>query len=249
MKLSKGDIQTALIDADIMLYRAAWKHEGDDIENAYETIDAMFEHIFYVTKCVSYIGFLTGRLNFRKEIAKTKPYKGNRKDMPMPEHFDDIREYLIENWKCEVVNGMEADDALGICQTEMDKTVICSIDKDLLQVQGYHYNWNKNEISFISEYDAWHKLYSQTLSGDSTDNIMGIPRVGEKKAKKILEECFDERDAFVVSLNAYSNFYTESEDVAMELFKENRDLVHICTSSKDKRLKFEFEKPEVNFVF
>ena len=40
MKLSKGTIQTALIDVDIMLYRASWKHEGGDVEEAYETIDA-----------------------------------------------------------------------------------------------------------------------------------------------------------------------------------------------------------------
>ena len=60
MKLNKGDVKTALIDADIMLYRAAWKHEGEDVESAYETIDAMFEHLFFVTKAYSYIGILTG---------------------------------------------------------------------------------------------------------------------------------------------------------------------------------------------
>tara|TARA_Y100000593_G_scaffold85522_1_gene162680 strand:+ start:1589 stop:2332 length:744 start_codon:yes stop_codon:yes gene_type:complete len=247
MQLNSKDIKTALIDADIMLYRAAWKHEGDDVDNAYETIDAMFEHIFHVTKCINFIGFLTGKSNFRKEIAFTKPYKGNRKDMVLPEHFDAIRDYLIDEWSCEVVDGMEADDALGICQNEMEDTIICSIDKDLLQIEGYHYNWNKNEVHFISEYDAWHKLYSQTLSGDSTDNIVGIPRVGEKKANKILEECFSAQEAKNITIFAYSNYYKEDNHLTM--FKENYDLVKICTSSNDSRLKVKFEKPKVNYVF
>ena len=247
MQLNDGDIKTALIDADIMLYRAAWKHEGEDVEGAYETIDAMFEHIFYVTKCVNYVGFLTGKLNFRKEIAKTKPYKGNRKDMALPEHFDKVREYLIDSWNCEVVDGMEADDALGICQNEMEDTIICSIDKDLLQIEGYHYNWNKNETSFVSEYDAWHKLYLQTLSGDSTDNIAGIPRVGEKKADKILEECFSSHEASIATMNAYGEYYKDDNHLTM--FQENHDLVKICTSSNDSRLKVKFQKPNVNYVF
>ena len=41
MQLNDGDVKTALIDADIMLYRAAWKHEGENVENAYKTIDAI----------------------------------------------------------------------------------------------------------------------------------------------------------------------------------------------------------------
>ncbi|BAQ92982.1 5'-3' exonuclease [uncultured Mediterranean phage uvMED] len=249
MEFHKKDIQTALIDADIMLYRAAWKHEGGDIEEAYETIDAMFDHIFHVTGCSSYIGFLTGRNNFRKKIATTKVYKGNRKDMVMPVHLDELRDYLINQWECDVVNGLEADDALGICQTEMQNTIICSIDKDLLQIKGLHYNWNKSEFFNVTEYDGWQKLYEQTLSGDSTDNIVGIPRVGEKKAKKILAECFSEEDAVNCSIFAYKNYYNEDEGLALDMYKENFNLVKICTSSKDERLDSEFLIPEVKYVF
>jgi len=247
MQFRDGDIKTALIDADIMLYRAAWKHEGDDIEYAHETIDNMFEHIFHVTKCSSYIGFLTGKNNFRKNIAKTKPYKGNRKDMVIPEHLDALKEYLVETWGCEVVNGLEADDALGICQTQMDDTIICSIDKDLLQIVGLHYNWNNNSVTNVSEDDAWHKLYQQTLSGDSTDNIVGIPRVGEKKAIKILSECYTSHDACVATMNAYGDYYKDDNHLTM--YQENLDLVRICTSTKDTRLSEEFIIPEPRYIF
>jgi len=247
MNLSKENIQTALIDADIMLYRAAWKHEGDDVENAYETIDAMFEHLFYITNASDYLAFLTGKGNFRKEIAVTKEYKGNRKDKIIPEHLNAIREYLIEKWQCDVVEGLEADDALGICQNEMDNTVICSIDKDLLQIKGYHYNWNTQESCYVNDYDAWMKLYEQTLAGDSTDNIVGIPRVGVKTAKKILAECFSVDEAKKVSLYAYKEYYKDDNHLTM--FKENYDLVKICTSSDDSRLKDKFIIPNLKYIF
>jgi len=252
MKLSKGDVQTALIDADIMLYRAAWKHEGDDVENAYESVDSMFEHIFYVTKCVQYIGFLTGRGNFRKDIAVTKVYKGNRKDTIMPEHFDAIRDYIIEAWDCHVVDGIEADDALGVCQSNMDKTIICSIDKDLLQIEGLHYNWNKGEVKYVNQHEADRLIYKQTLMGDSTDNIVGIPKVGDKRAEKILSNTFDE-NGDVLSypdqcLRAYLDYYKD-EDLAKEKHDETYNLVYIAKHTDDYRFKEEFEIPEPSYVF
>ena len=248
MKLNKGDVTTALIDADIMLYRACWKHEGEEVELAYETIDAMFEHIFYVTKCLSYIGFLTGRDNFRKEIAVTKEYKGNRKDMPLPEHFDNVRQYLTKEWGCKVVDGIEADDALGICQTELDKTIICSIDKDLLQIEGLHYNWNNNEVSFVNQHDANRLVHKQTLMGDSTDNIVGIPRVGKVKAEKILSGGEMEDSYEDICMNAYKEHF-EDENEALAKFKETLDLVYIARSPKDERFKEVFEIPEPMYVF
>ena len=248
MKLSKGEVQTALIDVDIMLYRAAWKHEGDDVENAYESIDAMFDNIFYVTNCLDYIGFLTGRNNFRKKIATVKPYKGNRKDLIMPEHFDNIREYLIEAWGCVVVDGLEADDALGICQSNMDKTIICSIDKDLLQIQGLHYNWNKATVSRINEHEADKLVYKQTLMGDSTDNIVGIPRCGDVKSDKILADGDIEESYEDKCKGAYLNHFKDS-DLSTSMFNENYALVYIARETNDYRLTDEFKIPKPNFIF
>lgn len=249
MRLAKGDVETALIDADIMMYRAAWKHDGGGIEEAYETIDEMFSHLFYVTKCVSYIGFLTGRNNFRKKIAVTKPYKGNRKDSIMPEHLDAIRDYLINDWFCIMVEDMEADDALGICQTEMsDETIICSIDKDLLQIAGFHYNWNKSEVSEVTPYDAERLLHKQTLMGDATDNIVGIPKVGEKKAEKFLDDIENVVMTDDLCLKAYIGYFKDP-DIALAKMNETIGLVKIATSSSDPRLPEKYIIPEVSFIF
>tara|TARA_R110002096_G_scaffold111202_3_gene242816 strand:- start:61 stop:807 length:747 start_codon:yes stop_codon:yes gene_type:complete len=248
MQIRKGQVQTALIDADIMLYRAAWKHEGGSLEEAKETIDAMFDHIFYVTHCTSYLGFLTGKSNFRKGIAVTKPYKGNRKDLILPELFHGIREYLVETWECVVTEFIEADDAMGICQTEMDKTIICSIDKDMLQIEGLHYNWNKNEVSFVDKISAERLFYKQVLMGDSTDNIVGVPKVGEKTADKILAKIENIIMTEAACIDVYHNHYKDYE-LSVTKMKETIDLVKIATSSSDSRFPEKFEVPEVSYAF
>jgi len=248
MQLRKGQVQTALIDADIMLYRAAWKHEGGSVEEAFETIDAMFEHIFYVTHCTGYLGFLTGRSNFRKEIAVTKPYKGNRKDLILPEHFYAIREYLVETWECKVTEFIEADDAMGICQSEMEDTIICSIDKDMLQIEGFHYNWNKNEVSLVDKESAERLFYKQILMGDSTDNIVGIPKVGDKTAEKILDKIENITMTEAICIEAYMKHYKDYE-LSVTKMMETMDLVKIATSSSDSRFPEKFEVPEVSYVF
>lgn len=248
MKLSKGDVEIALIDADIMLYRAAFKHEGGDVEDAYDTIDNMFDHIFHVTKCVSYIAFLTGKGNFRKDIAVTKEYKGNRKDMIMPEHLDDLRDYLWDKWSCKIVNGIEADDALGICQTNLDKTIICSIDKDLLQIEGLHYNWNNKEVKYVNKHEAERLLHLQSLMGDSTDNIVGIPKVGKVKADKILTLGDIGVPHSEICLEAYISYFKD-EELGKEKYEETYNLVNIAKDCNDPRFKEPFKIPDVNYIF
>jgi hypothetical protein len=55
--------------------------------------------------------FLTSndKSNYRFEVAKTVPYKGNRV-APKPHHYNTIREYLISRHKAVVIEGKEADD-------------------------------------------------------------------------------------------------------------------------------------------
>ena len=243
----------ALIDADIIMYRAAFKHEGDEtFFECSETIDAMMDYIIHRTECFEYIGFLTGKGNFRYALAKTKEYKGNRKDRERPTFLDEAREYLIEQWECISVDGMEADDALGICQIEMDDdTIICSIDKDLLQIKDNYFNWNSDIISIQSNEDADKVFWKQILMGDSTDNIVGIPRVGKVKAERIIDTALLESDGvgtgftelYDVCLNAYKNNF-ESEQIALDKFKETIGLIQIASDKNDDRLEGEFIIPK-----
>lgn len=98
--------------------------------------------------------FLTGKGNFRLDIAKKKPYKGTRV-LPKPFHYSNIKAYLQMQYEAEIVEGMEADDMICIVQTEastvndgcafndylITPTIICTRDKDLRQCPGWHFGW------------------------------------------------------------------------------------------------------------
>ena len=52
-------------------------------------------------------------------------------------------------------------------------------------IPGKHWLMHKKEMIVVSEEDAMRHYYQQLLKGDPTDNIPGVPRVGEVKAAKI----------------------------------------------------------------
>lgn len=164
--------------------------------------------------------FLSGKNNFREEVATIKPYKGNR-IARKPFHYQNIRDYLKEVYNAEVVDGMEADDALGINQKP--DTCICTIDKDLDMVEGYHYNFQKDKLYEVRSEKAVHFFYTQLLTGDSVDNIQGVPGIGKKKAEKILLGLTEEEDLFWKVLCEYEKKY----DKPMEALVENANLLWI----------------------
>jgi len=133
--------------------------------------------------------FLSEGECFRHHLATIKPYKGNRDLAAKPRYYDDIRQYLIKTWGAHVCSSIEADDALAMRQTK--DTCIVSIDKDLLQVPGKHYNWvigGNDGKCYVSPEVGLRKLYQQVLTGDSTDNIPGIRGVGPVTARKLLAD-------------------------------------------------------------
>jgi len=136
-----------------------------------------------------YEGYLTGKGNYRESIATIKPYKGNR-TASKPVHYESIKTYLQERHNGEVIEGQEADDKMGIVQSQNpDRTTICTIDKDLRMIPGRHYNWQTSEVFFVDEWEGIKWFYTQLLTGDTVDNIQGVPRIGAKKAEKILADC------------------------------------------------------------
>ena len=149
--------------------------------------------------CVTY---LTGTGNFREKIATIQPYKGNRPDRK-PIHYDAITDYLIYKYKAIVVDGMEADDAMAIYQSSFPDTCIVTIDKDLLQVPGDHYNFVSDKFHHTTPWEGLQRLYQQILTGDTTDNILGIPKIGPAKAKAWLEGCTTEKELYKRACELY----------------------------------------------
>lgn len=180
----------ALIDADILVYRVGFSADKnrDSEEYAMKTMRGAIQSLIMqdLIECETWQLYLTGKGNFRYDIATTAPYKGNRKS-PKPTHYEVLREYLAEEEGAIVITGMEADDALAIEQTKRgDESVIATVDKDLKQVPGWHYNFVKREKFYMNQEEADLWLYKQIVMGDAVDNIIGVKGIGDKKADKLL---------------------------------------------------------------
>jgi len=194
----------ALIDGDIVVYRAAASAEEDDQWIAQARADQMMQDILADTGSTSYSVYLTGSGNFRREIAPS--YKANRPDS-RPKHWEAVREFLVTQHKAVVCNGFEADDQLGIDQDKTHgATVICSIDKDLLQIPGKHYNFVKKIFQDVTYDEGIKALYIQSLVGDRSDNIFGVQGIGPVKAEKALAELLPEE-----YYEACRNLYNDDE--------------------------------------
>lgn len=197
----------ALIDADIICYRIGFASEDVSEKICVSRCAEFMEELVMKPWVGDYLGFLTGSNNYRKEIAVTAPYKGNR-TQERPKHYNLIREYLEKAWGCVVVDGQEADDAIGIKAYKFDNTedyVIMSIDKDLDMIRGWHYNFIKDNKYFVDDQEAIKHFYTQILTGDRVDNIVGLKGIGPKKAAKILEDCKTEEEMYKAVLEAYDN--------------------------------------------
>ena len=130
---------------------------------------------------------LSGPTNFRDEVATIQPYKGNRKDFVKPYHFDYLRDWLLGMPYTIVSEHEEADDVLS--RACLAGHTIATIDKDLNNTPGTHYNINKKELYYVDHEEAMRNFYTQFLVGDTADNIPGIKGVGPAKAKAALLGC------------------------------------------------------------
>lgn len=164
--------------------------------------------------------YLTGEGNFRDEIATIQPYKGNRDPENKPFYYKELREFMVEHYLACVVDGMEADDAMGIHQStsEAGTTIICSLDKDMDMIPGWHYNWVKGFKYYVDDTMALRAFYTQLLTGDVTDNIRGVSGIGPVKAAKILAGKESEYDLYEACVQAYQGNLIELNENAQLLW-------------------------------
>lgn len=181
---------STLTDGDIIVYRVGFANrDGEPLNYTLQSVKTVMESIRSTFKdAPEHRVFLTGKGNYRDKLATIKVYKGNRDPNNKPEYYDEIRQYLIDFHGAEIVDGMEADDKMGIEQWKRKDrgTVIVGIDKDMKCIPGYHFNWVKGLFEYQTLAEANKMFWTQVLTGDTTDNIQGIPGVGAKGAAKIL---------------------------------------------------------------
>lgn len=175
-----------MIDNDFQSYSLNKEKEAGPLSHALSNAKSLLERIVSHPKCSSYNVYISGKDNYRKRLYKH--YKANRDSFSKPLQEQDIRDYLVSVWNAEVSQGQEVDDDIGIALTQDPENNVCvSIDKDLDNVPGWHYNYDKEEFYHIREDEARFKFYCQLLSGDSVDNIPGLRRIGPSKAAKMLQ--------------------------------------------------------------
>lgn len=156
---------------------------------------------------VGFRGFLSGPDNFRNQIAKQAIYKGNRDPENRPFHYEAIREYIRKYWDTVVSKNCEADDLISIlaeqAKTQHRDSIIVSIDKDLDQIPGLHYNPDKKVFYEQDRDSALLYFYQQCLSGDPTDNVPGCYKIGEEKARKFIAERAADYDGISLEAEKY----------------------------------------------
>jgi len=202
-----------LIDGNSMVFRAYYATAYGrpmTTSNGIST-NALYGFVMMITRALEMIepdailvAFDTGEKTFRHDIYAQ--YKGTRKPTPneLIVQFPLVREYLdaMNITRYELV-GKEADDIIGsISKSYPDWDInILTSDHDLLQLVDETTSvWlmkkgltEIEEVTVASLMETMGLTPSQiidlkALMGDSSDNIPGIPNVGEKTALKLLAE-------------------------------------------------------------
>ncbi|HYB21373.1 MAG TPA: DNA polymerase I, partial [Thermodesulfobacteriota bacterium] len=139
---------------------------------------------------------------FRHEVFVD--YKANRPSMPdnLRPQIPYIKE-IVAALRIAILEkeSYEADDLIGSLSKKLEKegidTVIVSGDKDLMQLINHHvtmYDPMKDKIFRISDVKERFGVTPDKvvdvmgLSGDTSDNIPGVPGIGEKTASRLIEE-------------------------------------------------------------
>ncbi len=205
---------------------------------------------------------------FRNKIYSE--YKANRPPMP-----DDLREQLepLKNI-CKAIGfplieiaGVEADDVIAtivkLAKEKKFKAVVSSLDKDLMQLVQDPNTTIMNTMThqIFDEKKVFEKFGVKpnqirdmlALVGDSSDNIPGVPKVGQKTAAKWLNE-FDNLEGIIANAESIKGVVGENLRNSLAELDRNVDLVSlrddvdIETDFKDL-LEFNGDQEKLDKIF
>lgn len=223
---------------DVMYTEESWQNLQKDLK---EMLDNLYcEHYLMVVKGGDSFRDIMYPIELNEEHSKAIwGYKANRwkpegeRNKIVPE----LRRRCVESGLAIYAEDREADDYLRIWANEAiavgDPYVICSIDKDLRCIPGNHWIMNKlvkEKFIKISEEAAARHYYEQLLKGDPTDNIPGVPRVGEVKAAKFLAKLSTQEEFQAAVVEKYIEAYdTEWRDFLLS----NGKMIHLQRHMND----------------
>ena len=253
-----------LIDGHSILNRAFYglpdltNSEGKHTGAVYGFLNILFRTIEEEKPQYLTVAFDLKAPTFRHKIYEA--YKGTRK--PMPEELREQVPLIKEMLSAMGVNivtkeGYEADDILGTLAHRSEEkgmeVTILSGDRDLLQlatekvlirlpktVRGKTTIEDYHTQQVIEKYQVTPPqiIELKALMGDSSDNIPGIPGVGEKTATKIIAE-------YGTIENAHEHLEELKPNRARESMREHYDMAQLsktlATINTDSPIEFSYE--------
>ena len=199
---------------------------------------------------------------------KYKEYKGTRKPMPAELHEQvPLMKEVLKMMEIPIITqaGIEADDILGTIGKEAEEAgfdvAIVSGDRDLLQlatkkvkvkipktkasgtVTEDYYEDDVRELYGVSPTEF---IDMKGLMGDTSDNIPGVPGIGEKTAAKIIKEYHSIENAHdhieeIKPARAKNNLQEYYEQAIM-----SKDL---ATIKKDCDISYDFKDAKIGTLF
>ncbi|QDP54774.1 MAG: putative ribonuclease H [Prokaryotic dsDNA virus sp.] len=199
---------TLLIDADILIYKAAVRCEQEicwDEENEIWSLHADLKEAKHevrdeLSKLEEDLGAARVLLAFSSKRtfrhALYPAYKAARRKVRKPVVLGPLRAWAKSQYESIEWPGLEADDVLGVLAkshtipADGGSKIVVSDDKDLESVPCYLYKPMKPELGIQRITYPSARLFhlTQTLTGDSTDGFGGCPGVGPKRAEAILKK-------------------------------------------------------------
>lgn len=261
-----------LIDGHSLLNRAFYaipnltNAEGLHTNAVYGFLNILFKILGEEQPQYLIVAFDVNAPTFRNEMYQE--YKGTRKPMP-----DELRQQVpvmkevLQAMGVTIIEkaGYEADDILGTIAKESAKkgmsVSIVSGDRDLLQLaedqikiripktkQGMTEVENYNTEEVIEKYQVTPKQFIdlKALMGDASDNIPGVPGVGEKTATKIIT-------TYGSIENAYEHVDEITPNRAKEALKSHFELAKLCkvlaTIKTDCEVSYDLEVSRLGNLF
>jgi DNA polymerase-1 len=207
----------AIIDGKSVFYRGYYAmpglstRDGTPTGGVYGFTSLAFEIVRRINPDYVVVAWDKPKTNIRRRKEIYPDYKAGRK--PAPADFyaqiPVLQELLLAlKWPLYECDDYEADDIMGTLARQAEKqgleTYLISSDLDMLQIIDTHTKMYalKKGLSSIEEFDraAFENKYGikveqfldlKALKGDSSDNIPGVPGVGEKTAVALLNQYGD----------------------------------------------------------
>ena len=241
--------RVVIIDGNSLLFRAyyATAYPGVEIMRSQDgtPTNAIFAFSNMMNKILSdlkegeciFVAFDAGKHNFRHDQLET--YKANRKPAPedLVKQFPLVREFLkaLNIYQFEEI-GFEGDDIAGtvakLAEKEGYTVNLYTSDRDFLQLVTDKISVNIIRKGLSDVVAMTPALVKETygfeplqiidykgLRGDSSDNLPGIPGIGEKTAVKLIEE-----------YGSFDNIVANVENIkgkVGEMIKENQNIGRI----------------------